>query len=487
MRTHLRRRLTIGTAIIASVLVGSAACGTPSEPTSPARGTSSGATGGASGGSTGVATGPVKRLWKAAWRSGGEGPPDDAKDVVISPDGLTSYVVGSGPVIAYATASGQQRWTADDPAFTQGLVSGAVSADGSLVFVTGPTTKADTGENYTTVALDASSGKPLWRKSYTGPGAGADTPAAIVAAGDLVVVNGTSAGSGTGVDFATVAYDAKTGTQKWVARYDGAAHGDEGWFPSGIHSLAANQAGSMVYVTGGSQGAGGADYATVAYEAATGTRKWVATYSDPSKANDVSAAVAVSPDGVTVVTTGASESKTTKTDSATVAYNAATGKQAWVKRYNGPASQNEGTGAIAFAPDGQSVFVTGTSEGATQGKEDFITIAYGTTDGTQRWAVRWDGKNGGDDNAADLATGPDGTTLVVTGKTVPAPMQDEYATVGYDPATGKVLWTATFASLSANESRASEAHAVAISKDGTIVVTGVSGVGYGTVAYRATK
>lgn len=482
MRTHDGRRFMIGTAILGAFVLGATGCGTTPEPSSTPSASSSGAT----GGSTGTVTGSVTQLWKAAWNSGVEGPPDDAKDVVISPDGLTTYVVGTGPVIAYSTAKGEQRWSADDPTFAQGTVSAAVSADGSLVFVTGPTTKADTGENYTTVALDASSGRPVWHKSYTGPGVGADTPAAIVAAGDLVVVNGTSAGTGTGTDFATVAYDAKTGMQRWVARYDGAGHGDEGWFPSGIHSLAANAAGSMVYVTGGSQGSSGADYATIAYDAATGTQEWVATYGDPSKKSDVSAAVAVSPDGTTVVTTGMSESAKTATDSATVAYDAATGQQRWVKRYNGPGNQNDGTGSIAFDPKGSAVYVTGTSEGATPEHEDFATIAYDLASGNPKWAVRFDGPSGGDDNAADLAISPDGATLVVTGHTVPAPMKDEYATVGYDSATGKVRWTATYASLSSAEGGASEAHAVAISPtDGTVVVTGVSGLGYATVAYKS--
>ena len=39
-------------------------------------------------------------------------------------------------------------------------------------------------------------------------------------------VTGRSVGSGTNLDYATVAYDAATGDQGWVARYDGPANGE---------------------------------------------------------------------------------------------------------------------------------------------------------------------------------------------------------------------------------------------------------------------
>ena len=51
--------------------------------------------------------------------------------------------------------------------------------------------------------------------------------------------------------------------------------------------------------------------------------------------------MAVSPDGKAVFVTGYSGSQTTGGyDYATVAYNPATGAQLWVKRYNGPAGDD---------------------------------------------------------------------------------------------------------------------------------------------------
>jgi WD40 repeat protein len=486
MDAVLRSRIVAGTAAFVVVLTG-AACGSSSEP-SP-KPTTGGLPSSATSSATDSQQGVVKQLWAQTWTSEGQGPPDAASAVAVSPGGSTVFVTGSGPTVAYAAATGKQRWLAIDPTFARGASSMAVRPDGATVFITGTTRRSGSAEDYLTVAYDAATGTRLWSARYNGPSNGMDNAASVVASDTMVIVNGSSTGVGTGTDFATVAYDATTGKQRWVARYDGPGHGVEAWFPSGVHSLAVDPKGETAFVTGGSQGAGSkADYATVAYDAATGIRRWVARYDDPSSMQDLAAAVAVSPDGSTVVATGSSEAAATKSDIATVAYNAATGKQLWVKRYNGAANQNEGGGAVVFGPDGPKVFITGTSEGATPGHEDFATVAYNSATGALLWTKRYDGPTGGDDNAYDLAASPDGSVLVVTGRSVPAPMKDVYATVGYGTGSGEQLWTQAYGVTGSptDGNLSSEAHAVAVSpKDGTVFVTGVSGRGYATVAYRS--
>ena len=44
---------------------------------------------------------------------------------------------------------------------------------------------------------------------------------------------------------------------------------------------------------------------------------------------------------------------------ATIAYNAATGKQLWASRYHGPGKGLNDAGSVAVSPDGDRVFVTG--------------------------------------------------------------------------------------------------------------------------------
>src|SRR6516162_6665855 len=92
--------------------------------------------------------------------------------------------------------------------------------------------------------------------------------------------------------------------------------------------------------------------------ASPGAQLWAKRYNGTGNNADAATAVAVSPTGGTVYVTGQSYGTALVVDYATVAYNAATGHQQWVARYHGPTGGSVPS-AVAVSPDGKTVFVTG--------------------------------------------------------------------------------------------------------------------------------
>ena len=386
------------------------------------------------------------RLWVKRY-NGPANKADRAISVAVSPGGTRVFVTGSSETstpsvehpgfyddyatVAYNAATGAQLWVRryNGPAKLWDAAAGvAVARDGSTVFVTGTSwahdvpTKAGYGDDWATVAYRASTGAQLWVKRYNGPANHRDFAASVVSPGNgKVYVTGTSTGKGTEYDYATVAYSTATGAQLWVKRYNGLG----GASSDVAGSLAVSPARTRVFVTGSS----GDDYATIAYNAATGAQLWVKRYNGPARGGDTANSVAVARDGTKVFVTGSSYGgTTTRDDYATVAYNAATGAQLWVRRYNGPANLLDVAGCVR-AGNG-TVYVTGNSDGSSQ-MPDYATIAYRASTGAQLWIKRYNGPGDSYDMAASLAVNPSGIRIFVTGASEVSRYNTDYATIAY--------------------------------------------------------
>jgi len=200
------------------------------------------------------------RLW--ARRYAGKG----AAALAVSPDLATVYVTGQSHfkcgTLAYSARTGSLIWARFYGSLPRGAAAASVAVSpGGTVVVTG-----GSGDGYATVAYSPR-GAQLWARRYDGPGGNPtlgnvdDSGHAVAAPGNgKVYVTGISwGGSATGDDYATIAYDIRTGAQLWVRRYNGPANGYDN--PS---SLVAR--GGRVFVTGSSPGTtSGSDYATIAY------------------------------------------------------------------------------------------------------------------------------------------------------------------------------------------------------------------------------
>jgi DNA-binding beta-propeller fold protein YncE len=371
-----------------------------------------------------------------------------------------------------------ERWQArynghgDGQDFAQDAV---MSADGKRVYVTGQSLGETTAFDYATIAYDAASGEQLWVARYNGPpGDGHDVAWTLKLSpdGSRLFVTGQSVTSETSsTDYATVAYDTATGRELWAARE---ASPDE-WSLDIAYAIDVSRDGTRVFVTGQMlAGASSLDYATAAYDAATGERLWLTRYNGPfpfGNASDIASGVAVSPDGSRVFVTGESSGVSSGQDITTVAYEAETGRELWVGRYNGPANFNDEAAGLAVSPDGSRVFVTGESPGAGPFEPDYATVAYDAADGSERWVARYDGSGHGADIAKAMAVSPDGRRVFVTGSSWAGERTSyDYATVSYDAADGAQQWVSTYNGFA---NGIESPWALTVSPDGSkVVVTG---------------
>ena len=310
-----------------------------------------------------------------------------------------------------------------------------VSSDGSMVFITGSISSGATDDsNYLTVAYDAATGARRWVSRYDGPDGGDsnnDYASSIASSpdGSKIFVTGGSYGGVTGSAYATITYDATTGNRLWVKRYEFKKFDNV----NSARAIAVSPDGETVFVTGLSAGEDTDwDYATIAYDAATGTTSWEKRYNGPPGSEmDAASALAVSPDGSKVFVTGESRQELgSNYDYATLAYDATTGHKQWLKRYDGPGNGDDHAYSIAVSPDGSSVFVTGGS-GDFSAQGDYATLAYDASTGAKRWVERYNGPSNEWDRAMSVAVSPDGTRVFVTGASFNAAGYDDFATIAY--------------------------------------------------------
>lgn len=272
--------------------------------------------------------------------------------------------------------------------------------------------------------------------------------------GSTLFVTGGSFSSDTDYDFATSAFDTASGNTLWSSRFDWDEHGEIPW------DVAASPTGDRVFVTGayggfpyGVRGVGTTtwSYGTVAYDAATGEQLWFVPYEGADSRVDIAVKVAVAPDGdqafVTGVTCCSLDAKgRERFDVATLAYDAATGDQLWVQRYDGPSHGNDQPLSLSVSPSGEQVFVAGLADvsgpwsgtNLCTGRCAYLVLAYDAATGEREWLVEDPGEFGFS-MAGAAAVSMDSDRVFVTGLEYNGAGSDA-TTVAYDTATGSELW-----------------------------------------------
>jgi len=369
-------------------------------------------------------------LWVKEYQLGQR---NGANDIAVDDQGgvyVTGYSTGEGTGIDYVTirynaSTGEESWVShyNGPDNHNDAARAIVVDNQGGVYVTGssygPESYISTSQ-YATLRYDAATGAQTWVQRYSGEQNGFDEANAIAVDNQgSVYVTGFSSGSSTVHDFATIRYDAATGTQRWVQRYNGGGNSYDV-----ANAIAVNNRGS-VFVTGFSAAEDAmSDYTTVRYDAATGAESWVQRYDGSARGVDVARAVAVDNTGGVYVT-GSSWGEATHYDFATIRYDEVTGMESWVQRYNGAGNEFDGASAIAVDNQG-GVYVTGPSI-SNDGNNVFSTLKYATADGTQLWNVQ---SSGPYDHAADLALDAAGNVMV-TGYSRTTATDNDFFTIKY--------------------------------------------------------
>lgn len=160
------------------------------------------------------------------------------------------------PIIGLA-----QEWVAryDGPVSSDDGANAIALDHAGNVYVTGESVGSGTYRDYATVKYDAS-GAEQWVTRYNGSGNDDDGVYGIAVDNTgTIYVTGYSYGFGTYADYLTVKYDS-LGVEQWVARYNGPGSENDG-----ARAIAIDNAGNIC-VTGSSYGSGTSmDYATIKY------------------------------------------------------------------------------------------------------------------------------------------------------------------------------------------------------------------------------
>jgi hypothetical protein len=387
--------------------------------------------------------GAGRQKWLARW--GDPGHYSFPTSITVSPDGRLVFVSGSWrtdqvaadghlTTLAFDSGSGDVVWSAnyDGPGNgTDNARELVVSPDGSTLYIAGISAGRDNADlDYAVIAYDTTSGAELWVSRWDGIGQGnSDSPFAIDinSGGDMLYLTGWSYGEGEyNNDYGTIAVDAAgegAGTIVWSARYDGVGvHA-----PDQASALVVSPDDATVFVTGMSDDVEGGPpfdvnygYATVAYDAFSGEQLWESRKQWPGTTFNSPNSMTIDPDGRRLVITGQVGNR--ELDFGTVAYDPRTGEEAWSDQYGLDAYDFELGKEVVIDPRGDTAFVTGISAKSPPGipgvvlyapNADALTIAYDITTGEKKWLARFNPSVTDYVSVRSMTVSPDASKIVV--------------------------------------------------------------------------
>lgn len=417
----------------------------------------------------------------------------ETTDAVLGPDGERFYLVGDGHATHDTEGYANQTSVA--------VVTALDADDGDLVWRTLTAGTGDEGASFR--AVDVAPDGTVFAAGQNRLGGGSEV--------FLQAVNGSSGGLGISV---TMRPDGGTAMAKDVVvapdgRHVAVTGGGDGGHLTAVYdredsldrfawasvigrtsghsrsigeAIAVSPSGEALYVTGKYEDANeeSPHLGTQAYSLPDGDSLWLSKYDSPTGDWDRGYDVAVGPDSERVVVTGESYGEGTHGDYATVVYDAASGREVWSARYDGPDHGRDVPTSVAFSPDGTTVYVTGRAQ-TSERQTDVTTLAYEAANGSQLWERTYDGGAHDGDRGLDLVPGLAGQVVYVTALSYgePGGTDPDVATVGYESLTGTTLAEARLDASETNTTIDRPA-ALALTPDGQrLLVAGTSLAAHG--------
>jgi DNA-binding beta-propeller fold protein YncE len=249
-----------------------------------------------------------------------------------------------------------------------------------------------------------------------GPGTSAEGSTTLSPDGETVFVAVTSdVAPSSPIDFDTsvLAYDTRSGAQRWRTDYAGPArHAYAQW-------VVASPDGTRVYVGTDLNDAGGAAGAVVlALDAATGAQLW-STMLDTDSTEEVEIVARGAGDRLLISRHRGLDNQPVGMEVLALDVTDAGASVAWEARWQGSTPWGSTGGRLAVSPDGRRLFLGG-GENAEDGlRNNFATIAYDVDTGERLWEVlepRIHPEGFFDTNGVSgLAVSPDGATVYSLG------------------------------------------------------------------------
>jgi hypothetical protein len=334
------------------------------------------------------------------------------------------------------------------------------------VIVTGSSAEPGGGLDYYTIKYDGSNGNLLWQKRYDGPNNGLDEALAVgVDAADNVIVAGRSTQAND--DIYVIRYAAANGAQTGQFRFTGPLTRPD--YPA---DMAIDAAGNPVVVGVTTNANGDADIYVAKINLTTETAIWTRTIGSAAEFDDEGKGVAIDSAG-NVIVTGILSNNDNTHGFLTRKYSS-TGAFVWDQTFASPVSDFNGPVDVGVDSAGNA-FVTGTST-LDNFKVTFYTAKYAAANGAIAWETRSelppDATDPFQDDAAAALVVDGSGNVVVTGLSQNANVDDDYYTVKYSGADGHILWQDH--RNGDNASGQDSAAALAIDAGGNVAVTGIS-------------